>query len=139
MTVEAAHMGVDVGSVSVNIVLVAPDSAIIYERYVRHKGRPMQQAAAAIRQALEESGVERILSLATTGSGGKPVADALGGTQVNEVIAQAQATGRLLPQARTVIEIGGEDSKLMFLKLGSGAAEIADFAMNTMCAAGTGS
>jgi len=172
---EAAYMGVDVGSVSINVVLLEPDGApdsygagrpdpclkrdpargrrarggIIYERYVRHKGRPMQAAAAAIREALDESGIGRILGLATTGSGGKVVAEALGGTQVNEVIAQAEATGRLLPQVRTVIEIGGEDSKLIFLRpdcragapspASSSGAEIADFAMNTMCAAGTGS
>jgi predicted CoA-substrate-specific enzyme activase len=132
-------MGVDVGSVSVNIVLIDLDGEVVYERYVRHKGRPMQEAAGAIREALAESGVQRVLSLATTGSGGRPVADALGGTQVNEVIAQAEATGRLVPEVRTVIEIGGEDSKLIFLKLGSGGTVIADFAMNTMCAAGTGS
>jgi len=141
MAAEAAHLGVDVGSVSVSIVLVEPRGDVIYERYVRHAGRPMQEAAAAIRRALGESGVREIRGLATTGSGGKLVAQTLCGTYVNEVVAQAEATGTLYPEVRTVIDIGGEDSKLVVLwrDEGTGRVGVADFAVNTVCAAGTGS
>ena len=67
--------------------------------------------------------------------GGKLAAQLLGGRFVNEIVAQSSAVAALYPQARTVIEMGGEDSKLLVM----GPGGLVDFAMNTVCAAGTGS
>jgi predicted CoA-substrate-specific enzyme activase len=76
-----------------------------------------------------------------TGSGGKLLSGLVGGYFVNEIISQAKAMENLHPDVRTVIEIGGEDSKMILLEYDKeiGATVIKDFAMNTICAAGTGS
>jgi len=55
---------------------------------------------------------------------------------VNEIVSQATATSFFYPQVKTIIEIGGEDSKLIFLDK---SGRIKDFSLNSMCAAGTGS
>jgi len=134
------HAGVDVGSVSVNVVLIDEKGRVAEERYLRHHGQPMRVTADALWELLGRYGPEAVTGLAATGAGGKIVASTLNGAFVNEVVAQATATGALYPQVRTVIEIGGEDSKLIFLQRGpDGTVEIGDFAMNAMCAAGTGS
>jgi predicted CoA-substrate-specific enzyme activase len=135
------RLGVDVGSVSVNMVVLDAAAEVVEERYVRHKGHPMRAAAEVLSEAVARHGADSILGLATTGAGGRVVAEVLGGSFVNEVVAQATATGALHPEVRTIVEIGGEDSKLVFLRRpeAGGPIEVADFAMNTLCAAGTGS
>jgi predicted CoA-substrate-specific enzyme activase len=79
--------------------------------------------------------------VALTGTGGKLAAELIGGCFVNEIVAQSSSVACLHPEARTVIEMGGEDSKLIIMKPGkdNGRSQLADFAMNTVCAAGTGS
>ena len=72
-------------------------------------------------------------------SGGKKLAGILGGTFVNEVIAQARGTFHFNPETRAIIDMGGEDAKLIMVTDEEGHLVIQDFAMNTMCAAGTGS
>jgi len=135
-------LGIDVASVSVDVAVVAADTLEILEAaYIRHHGRPMQVAADAIDEAVEKWGKQNLRGLAATGSGGRVVAEVLGVGFVNEVVAQATATLHLYPHVNTIIEIGGDDSKLIFLRESAvdGKREIADFAMNTLCAAGTGS
>jgi len=134
-------LGLDVGSVSVGLAVLDENRRVITHRYVRHKGQPVGAAAAMLRELTEQVGRERIEFIAVTGTAGRLVGEPLDATVVNEVIAQALATRHLHPDVRTVIEIGGEDSKLIFLadpENGS-AGLVADFAMNTICAAGTGS
>ncbi len=136
------YLGIDVASVSVDVAIIDAESLEIVEAdYLRHHGRPMQVAAASIGEMREKYGPENLLGMAATGSSGRVVAEVLGVGFVNEVVAQATATMRLYPQVNTVVEIGGDDSKLVFLKApdAEGKREIADFAMNTLCAAGTGS
>ncbi len=101
----------------------------------------MRVAAEAIEAALDKYGAQRITGLAATGNGGRIVARILDADFVNEVVAQAAATRRLFPEVQTIIEIGGEDSKLIFINNSQeeGSGEVADFAMNAACAAGTGS
>lgn len=133
-------VGIDVGSVSVNVAVLDSDGAVVYEEYVRHHGQPMATAARALARVVEKYGAENLTDLAATGSGARVVTEVLGGVAVNEVVAQGRAAASLHPYVRTIIEIGGEDSKLIFLRRSAqGEVEIGDFAMNTMCAAGTGS
>jgi predicted CoA-substrate-specific enzyme activase len=147
--------GLDVGSVSVKVVVTDAKHNILKATYLRHKGHPMQVAAAALQELLDEYGEQNLAGLAVTGNGGRVVASLLGCSFVNEVVAQSAATARLHPEVRTVIEIGGEDSKLIIMDAEGGPTQVAseaqqncdcsdcgdlrDFAMNTMCAAGTGS
>ncbi|MFN3568046.1 MAG: acyl-CoA dehydratase activase, partial [Caldimicrobium sp.] len=70
---------------------------------------------------------------------GKTISNILGVAFVNEVMAHAKAATYFHPQAKTIIDIGGEDSKLIFITHERGVPEIEDFALNTLCAAGTGS
>ncbi|NSW54596.1 MAG: CoA activase [Armatimonadetes bacterium] len=141
MSSRKCLLGIDVGSVSVNLAVLDGNKSVIQERYVRHKGRPMKVAAEVLREAISELGIENIAGLAATGAGGRVIAQILGATFTNEVVAQATATSTLHPEVRTVVEIGGEDSKLLYLQPSQSGdhIDIADFAMNSMCAAGTGS
>ncbi|MHC4575335.1 MAG: acyl-CoA dehydratase activase [Planctomycetota bacterium] len=79
--------------------------------------------------------------VAATGSAGRFLARLAGITFVNEVPAQAAAVCRLYPQLQqaTIIEMGGQDSKLIFVSAERGRHQVRDFALNTVCAAGTGS
>lgn len=136
------YVGIDVGSVSVDIAILSPDGAVVETKYIRHHGRPIQVAGTALRETVEGLGREHVLGIAATGNAGRLIAERINAAFVNEVVSQSTATSRLYPQVRTIIEIGGEDSKLIFLRPAEGqpeVIEVADFSMNAMCAAGTGS
>ncbi len=135
------YIGLDIGSVSVDVVVMNPEGEVIEKQYIRHKGHPMEATSRAVSSILQNHGGGKLCAgLGVTGNAGRAVAELLGGIFVNEVIAQAASTGRFFPDVKTIMEIGGEDSKLVFLRrTDDGKVEVADFAMNTMCAAGTGS
>jgi len=142
MDTAAFALGLDIGSISVNTVLLDRDGGILEERYAWCRGRPFHVLAAEVAAVLERHPVASIGLVAATGTGGELAARLLGGVFVNEIVAQSAAVARLVPSARSVIEIGGEDAKLIILEPGgnSGAGpSIKDLAMNSLCAAGTGS
>lgn len=134
-------VGIDVGSVSVKMALVDSSGDCVRDYYVRHKGHPISTVGGLLSGLFREIPLDAIQAVAVTGSGGKLVASIIGADFVNEIIAQARAAAALCPGARTIIEMGGEDSKLIFMRGDSspGAGIIEDFSMNTICAAGTGS
>ncbi|HID95080.1 MAG TPA: CoA activase [Candidatus Latescibacteria bacterium] len=138
---EAIYLGIDIGSVSVNTVLIDQDSNVLEDHYTRTHGQPVQTVIAVLKGIFNRVSPERIAGVATTGSGGRLVARLLGGQFVNEIIAQAKAVGELYPEVRTVIEMGGEDSKLLLLERdgSSGKSRLEDFSTSSACAAGTGS
>ena len=138
---QERFVGIDVGSTSVNVVVMDADNRILEEQYLRHKGHPTTITCKAIGDIVSRYGADAIAGLACTGNGGRLVARALEVDFINEVVAQAASTGAYYPHVRTIVEIGGEDSKLIVLKPQEDgkSGEVADFAMNTMCAAGTGS
>ncbi|MFH0810617.1 MAG: acyl-CoA dehydratase activase [Pseudomonadota bacterium] len=137
---EGLHLGIDVGSASANTVLLGPGHDVAYEEYTRTQGQPLETVAEVLSRLLKDFPASRIASASFAGSGGKLLADLLGGNFVNEIIAQARAIEHYHPEVRTIIEIGGEDSKFILLaRDGQGRVRIEDFAMNTLCAAGTGS
>ncbi len=134
------YLGIDVGSVSVDAALVTPAGEVAWDLYRRHRGSPLEVAARVIDEALERLEGGKLAGLAATGSGGKLVAEQAGGIFVNEIVAASRACARFHPGARTLIDMGGEDSKLIvFEPSGNGGLRVADFSMNTVCAAGTGS
>jgi predicted CoA-substrate-specific enzyme activase len=131
-------IGLDTGSVAAKIVALDTEGRLMFRAYERHRGRPLQVCRELLQHVLfhlpsSESGY----SLSLTGSSGRLIGKIFGISPVNEVVAHAYATRRLYPHIRTIIELGGEDSKLIFLDETSAAAK--DFAMNSVCAAGTGS
>ncbi len=133
---KSVYLGIDIGSVSVNTVLLDEDGEVLWEDYTRHHGQLLATALSVL-EVLPDSP----MGAGITGGGGKPLSELLEGLFVNEVVALAKAMGRYHPQIRTVIEMGGEDSKFILLRYDRRIKEsiIEDFAMNTLCAAGTGS
>jgi predicted CoA-substrate-specific enzyme activase len=135
------YIGLDIGSVSLNTVLLDENYNVIEDYYDYVHGKPFNVLNERLSSLLKKHSSDSITGIAITGSGGKLATDLIGGIFVNEIIAQATSSGKLFPDARTVIEIGGEDSKLIILEKDpvTGASRLVDFEMNSICAAGTGS
>lgn len=131
------YLGVDVGSVSTNIVTMDPKKNIIDTLYIRTKGKPIEALTMGLRQVKERLDKDvKVLGVGATGSGRHLAATMLGADIVkNEITAHGVAALNIVPDVKTIIEIGGQDSKIILLRDGI----IYDFAMNTVCAAGTGS
>jgi predicted CoA-substrate-specific enzyme activase len=132
-----AYLGVDVGSVTTKLVLLDQSYELLAHVYLGTKGNPV----AATKRGLEEiekqmpSGVE-VYGAGTTGSGRALASVILGADLVkNEITAHAIAAMHYVPNVRTVLEIGGQDSKIIMIR----DNVVIDFGMNSVCAAGTGS
>jgi predicted CoA-substrate-specific enzyme activase len=135
------YFGFDIGSVSLNTAIIDENNNILEEYYDYVHGKPFNVLKERLSALLRQYPSEIIGGIAITGTGGKLATELIGGVFVNEIIAQATSTGILYPEARTVIEIGGEDSKLIILEENpeNGHSRLVDFEMNSICAAGTGS
>lgn len=134
------YLGIDVGSTTVKVVVLDSQRRLLAWRYVRSKGRPRPTLLDTIGEISREIDLMRIAGVGLSGSGGGPIADLIGGLHVNELIAQTRAIGEFHPEVRTIIEIGGQDSKLLSVRWDEGSRQmmLEDFSMNTLCAAGTG-
>jgi predicted CoA-substrate-specific enzyme activase len=131
------YLGVDVGSVSTNLVLLEESGEVAAFVYLRTMGQPIR----AVQDGLRELGSKlppavEVLGAGTTGSA-RHLSGIIVGADIvkNEITAHAVAALHVVPEVRTVLEIGGQDSKIIILHDGI----VVDFAMNTVCAAGTGS
>jgi predicted CoA-substrate-specific enzyme activase len=130
------YVGIDVGAVSTNLAVLDDASGVIHRGYLRTGGDPIGSVKTILKEAASALGEVEVGGCGTTGSG-RMLAAALAGADIvrNEITAHAAAAVHFFPEARTVIEIGGQDSKLIVLR----DAVPVDFAMNNVCAAGTGS
>jgi predicted CoA-substrate-specific enzyme activase len=134
------YLGVDVGSISTKIVLIDESSQILYSLYARTGGNPInaiQQGFKKLKKYIGDNDLKiEIAGVGTTGSARYLAGVIIGADLIkNEITAHAKGTSFLVPDARTIIEIGGQDSKIIVLENGIAV----DFAMNLICAAGTGS
>ena len=132
-------LGMDVGSVSLNVVVLDAQGQVVLEEYRRHLGDPYRTALDVLESLEDRFPAERCRLAAFTGMGAEALAKTLGGSFVNEIIAMGWGTHHFLPETRTIIDIGGESAKMVLVTDVDGHLVIEDFAMNTMCAAGTGS
>jgi predicted CoA-substrate-specific enzyme activase len=136
-------LGLDVGSVSVKLVVLDEKNNKLENHYIRHKGHTVKIAYELLAALIKNSNPNEKFSLSVTGSSGKFIASLLGIKPVNEIVAQCCATQKLYPHIRTVIELGGEDSKLIMIgesaSSAKGGGNVKEFFMNSVCAAGTGS
>jgi predicted CoA-substrate-specific enzyme activase len=134
-------LGIDIGSVTAKVVVLDETGKIIEARYVRTKGQPVETVLAMLEDIFSKYPPEKFTTAAATGTGGQLIANLLGIPVISEITAQAAGAARFHPEVKTILEIGGEDSKLIVLKKeGAGALpKVADFAINGVCAAGTGS
>ena len=131
------YLGVDVGSITTKAVATDEKDQILAKVYLRNAGRPLEAIKKGLRLIKNQLGNNlKAHGIATTGSARHLAAYLVGADVVkNEITAHAVAVIDFLPDARTIIEIGGQDSKIIILQEGV----VVDFAMNTVCAAGTGS
>ena len=138
---ERMYVGIDIGSVSINVSVLNAQKEVLRDYYLRIEGKPLERAHKILKEVFTLYPKEQIKGLAVTGSGGKLLAKILNIPYVNEILAQTKSTGYLHPEVKTIIEIGGEDSKFILIKHDESLDMhvIKDFAMNTICAAGTGS
>ncbi len=141
-TNETAQLlvGIDVGSTTAKIaVMEAGTHKVLMRRYVRHHA----QQAACLKGLLEELQAQFgnvPMRAALCGSGGAALAEALGLPYVQEVVANSLAVSAFYPTARTAIELGGQDAKMIFFEFDNQAKtlNVADMRMNGSCAGGTG-
>jgi len=126
------HMGIDVGSTTVKVVLLDSAHRLIYSRYQRHHSDVKKAAAALVEQAYREY-PNAYVTANVTGSGGISVASGCGVPFIQEVIAGTKAIERLCPETDVAIELGGEDAKITYFQDGM------EQRMNGTCAGGTGS
>jgi predicted CoA-substrate-specific enzyme activase len=134
---KTVYLGIDVGSISVNLVLVDDSGRLVSKKYLRARGRPMDAMQDGLRQLADEmSSLVTVCGVGTTGSG-RYLAGILAGADIikNEITTHALAALQYESKTRSIIEIGGQDSKCVILQNGT----VVDFSMNMVCAAGTGS
>ncbi|MBI4319952.1 MAG: 2-hydroxyglutaryl-CoA dehydratase [Chloroflexi bacterium] len=131
-----AFLGIDVGSVTTKFALIDDDCNLVYSTYVRTQGKPLSVVQEGLKEMSRSvPGVTEIAGVGTTGSGRQLAAAVVGADVVkNEITAHAVGASHFVPNVQTILEIGGQDSKLIIIR----DAIVVDFAMNTVCAAGTG-
>ena len=134
------HLGFDIGSISVNTVVIDDEGNVLSERYDYCNGKPFHRFKEILDEVTAIYPNDNIKSLSLTGTGGRLAAELTGGLYINEIIAQSESVGKLYPAVKTIIEMGGEDSKLIFMdSAGNQHSQLSDFELNSICAAGTGS
>ena len=132
-----AYLGIDVGSVTTKLAVLDENDELITHTYILTQGKPIemvQQGLIQIKEQLPED--TEIGGVATTGSA-RYLAGVIVGADLikNEITSHATAALLYFPQVQTIIELGGQDSKIIVIRDGI----VIDFGMNTVCAAGTGS
>ncbi|MGD0997694.1 MAG: acyl-CoA dehydratase activase [Thermoleophilia bacterium] len=140
-TVIDTYLGIDVGSVSTNLVVLDRAGEVVKAIYTKTQARPVEVVDAGLVEIRDEIGERiRVLGVGTTGSGRELIGELCGADLITDEITAhktgADFIGRSIArQVDTIFEIGGQDSKFISMQDGI----VVDFAMNEACAAGTGS
>ena len=131
------YLGIDIGSISTKGVIIDDNNKIIASSYIWTEGNPINSVKKLVnilKNSLDKKYV--VKGIGTTGSARKLIGLLLDANVIkNEIMAHAIGTLSIYPDVKTILEIGGQDSKIILLNNGI----ITDYAMNTLCAAGTGS
>jgi predicted CoA-substrate-specific enzyme activase len=132
-----AYLGVDIGSISTKGVIINENNDILASSYLWTEGNPIVAIKKVIRELKKQiSNDTKVIAVGTTGSARELIGTILEAVVVkNEITAHAIGTLSLYPDVKTIFEIGGQDSKIILIDKGI----VVDYAMNTLCAAGTGS
>ncbi|SJZ44279.1 2-hydroxyacyl-CoA dehydratase [Garciella nitratireducens] len=126
------HVGIDIGSTTIKVVILNENKEMIYSRYERHYADIKKKLKEILREAyafLSNS----LMTITITGSAGMGIADTLNIPFTQEVVASSKAIKTYYPETDVIIELGGEDAKITYLKDG------VEQRMNGTCAGGTGS
>jgi len=132
-----AYLGIDIGSISTKGVVIDADNSILASEYIWTQADPIGASRRLLHTLGEQIGGKdiQIVAVGTTGSARRLVGAMTGAAVVkNEITAHAVGTMSSYPEVRTIFEIGGQDSKIILIENGY----VMDYAMNTLCAAGTG-
>ncbi len=132
-----AYLGIDVGSVTTKFAVLNDHDELVTSMYTRTQGRPVDVIQACMKEIQGRLPADvQINGVGTTGSA-RYLAGVVVGADIvkNEVTAHAVGASHYIPDVQTIIEIGGQDSKIIIMRDGI----VIDFGMNTVCAAGTGS
>lgn len=137
---EKIVIGIDLGSITAKIVFMNEHKELLEHHYLRHKGHPGDTLLKVLEDMFTRFPIDLVYSVGITGSGGKHVEPFINALFLNEVIAETLAVSRLYDGVKSIINIGGQDSKLIHVRSGSNGDDfiIDNFSMNTLCAAGTG-
>ena len=124
-------VGIDVGSTTMKTVAMREDNTLVYSDYQRHFSQIIEKGREMLQSMMDAIGDEEV-TIALSGSAGMGLAEAAGIPFVQEVYATRVAAKTFIPDTDTIIELGGEDAKILFLKNGL------EVRMNGTCAGGTG-
>ncbi|BDU51710.1 acyl-CoA dehydratase activase [Haliovirga abyssi] len=133
-------LGIDVGSTTVKTVVLDPiTKKIVYSKYLRHNAKQSETILELLKE-IDKKYKNSNFEIAVCGSGGSFIADYTGLFFVQEVVANAIAIGNYYPNARTAIELGGQDAKVIFFHHDEKTDKLiaSDMRMNGSCAGGTG-
>ncbi|MBN1146847.1 MAG: 2-hydroxyacyl-CoA dehydratase [Anaerolineales bacterium] len=126
-------IGIDVGSTTTKVVVLDENAELRFSSYRRHKTETLLTLSAILQEALGALG-DIDFKLLITGSAGLGISEKYALPFIQEVVASAEIVERLYPQVRTLIDIGGEDAKMIFFNRDG----VPDIRMNGSCAGGTG-
>lgn len=135
---KKGYLGIDIGSISTKGIIIGKEDQILAKAYLWTKGNPIEAVTNLLRELQKQIAGKDIVVVAvgTTGSARKLIGTILEASVIkNEITAHAVGTMSKYPDVKTILEIGGQDSKIILLEDGI----VTDYAMNTLCAAGTGS
>ncbi len=134
---KTLQVGVDVGSTTVKAVVMDASGETLWKKYQRHNTR-LAQVVWEFLETIEGAFPDRALEIFVTGSGGRAVAPHLNAIFVPEVNAITYAVEKLCPDARSVVELGGQDAKVIIWKTDDQGRKTTLTYMNDKCAGGTG-
>lgn len=135
---KKAYLGIDIGSISTKGVIIDDDNNILASTYLYTEGNPIASTKRVVKELKRKLDHDKykVVSVGTTGSARKLIGTILGANTIkNEITAHAVGTTSIYKDVKTIFEIGGQDSKIIIIDNGI----VTDYAMNTLCAAGTGS
>jgi predicted CoA-substrate-specific enzyme activase len=133
-------VGIDVGSTTAKIAVLEPlQKKLLFWKYRRHFSRQAETVAALLSE-VHEAFPRAIIKTSICGSGAEPLAAIIGGCFIQEVIANSIAVSEIFPFARTSVELGGQDAKILFFREDeiTRKPKLSDMRMNGCCAGGTG-
>ena len=131
------YLGIDIGSKTTKGIIINENNKIIAKKYLYTEGNPIEAVKKLIKELKQQLNEDdyKVVSVGTTGSARKLIGVMLGASIIkNEITAHAIGTMSIIPDVHTIFEIGGQDSKIIIIDNNV----VVDYAMNTLCAAGTG-
>lgn len=134
-------LGIDIGSTTVKYAILDKNLNLLKKDYRRSNGESIRTTYEVLSEIFNLYPEHSFGGIGATGSGSRVIGEILGIPNINELVAQTEAVKHFYPEVRTVIEMGGQDSKFLILKKSreTGQVFLEDFGLNDLCAAGTGS